>query len=116
MLTEPTKSDKKVAQKLISIALQREVQTILNEYFELLQKWKNETPEDSRGTYNAHYKTVRENNKYLTQQYDMLRPAWYFDAITNLLANKILTEHDLADFSDQVKNELITLAKRRKEY
>jgi hypothetical protein len=116
MLTEPTKSDKRVAQTLISIALQRDVQTILNEYLELLRKWKNENPEDSRDIYNAHYKAVKENNKYLTQQYDMLRPSWYFDAIINLLANKILTEQDLTDFSDQVKNELIALAKRRKEY
>ncbi len=111
MLNEFSKTDKKAARRAIDIALQRDFNRILNEYYELLSKWKVEKSEDNRQAYGTLYKAVRDNDKYIARRYDSLSGSQYFNTVVSLLIDEVLFETDLTDFSDEAKQHLLAVAR-----
>lgn len=115
MIDDFSKADKKAARIVIDLAVQRDFNRVLDEYYELLSKWKTEKPADARLTYGSLYKMVRENDKYIAGRYDCLSGSIYFNTITGLLIDEILFEEDLIAFSLEAKQKLLKTAERFKD-
>lgn len=110
-----SKADKKAARAVIDLAIQRDFDRILNEYYKLLSKWKTEKPLDNRLTYGSLYGAVRENDKYIARRYDGLSGSRYFNTIVGLLIDGVLSEGDLTDFSLEAKQDLLKAARLLKD-
>ena len=53
------------------------------------------------------YKTVITNDKYIAKVYNDLRGSTYMSIIQGLLANKVLSEQDLVEFSEETRNDIL---------
>ena len=103
-------ADKKAARIVINLALQRDYNKTLEEYYELLTKWKAEKTTDSQATYLSLYKAIEENDQYISTRYDGLSGSRYFNTIVGLLIDEILSEKDLKDFSPSLREDLLRTA------
>lgn len=107
MIENFTKADKKAARMVIDLALQRDFSRILEEYHELLSKWKAEHPADNSLAYRTFYQAVHNNDQYISKTYDSLTGSRYFTTIVGLLIEGILSERDLAGFSTEARAHLL---------
>ncbi|HPI30066.1 MAG TPA: hypothetical protein PLB59_10535 [Bacteroidales bacterium] len=104
---ELSKKDKKTAREIIEKGLQTEYVKGLKRFDSILQQWKNKTI-DNREAYMQLYESVRKHDKHIARRYDGMTGSKYLMIIAAQLADGILTDADLENFSDEVK-QLIKL-------
>jgi hypothetical protein len=102
-----SKKDKKVARQLIETGLQKEFSTGLNSFYEILHDWKNGKA-DNRTAYHSIFKAVWDFDKHIARRYDGITGSKYFPRVGELLYDKIISETDLNDFSEETKQKLIS--------
>ncbi len=103
---EFSKSEKKVVRQLIETALQRDFEACITDVDNIIQQWKSKRL-DNRKTYQEVFRKVRENDKYIARMYDDITGSRYMMTLQGLLAAKVITEEDLAGFSEKTRNEIL---------
>lgn len=107
---EFSKSEKKIVRQLIETALQRDFEACITDVDNIIQQWKSKKL-DNRKTYQEVFRKVRENDKYIARMYDDITGSRYMMTLQRLLANKVISEDDLAGFSEKTKNEILAIRK-----
>lgn len=110
-----TKSENKLCRAIFEVALQREFARGMNEFAEIINKWKAEKPSDNRESYYSIFTAVKDFDKHIARRYDGMSNSDFYFIIIGLLVDKVITEDDLNGFSDERKAKLLTIAKRREE-
>ena len=103
---ELTKSDKKIARKVIETGLQRDFETSILDIDKIIGRWKKKEL-TNREAYHEIFSKVKENDKYIARVYDDLRGSTYLITIIGLLNNKVLSEADLGEFNEGLRNYLL---------
>jgi hypothetical protein len=103
---ELSKSDKKAARKVIDLGMARELDLGVKEFDALIAKLKEGSATTS-DTYWAISEAYRKHNKKIRQRYGDIRGSTYILTITGLLADKVIHEIDLNEFSPQTREYLI---------
>ena len=101
-----SKSEKKIVRQLIETALQRDYEVCITDVDNIIRQWKSKKL-DNRKTYQEVFRKVRENDKYIARMYDDITGSRYMMTLQGLLANKVISEDDLAGFSEKTKNEIL---------
>ena len=102
------KSEKKVARQVIETGLQRDYEKSIQEMNTIIQAWKMKKLSNQEA-YLKLYKTVMRNDKYIGRMYNDLRGSTYMLTIQGLLANKVLTDTDLQDFSEKTQQDILKI-------
>ncbi len=108
-----SKPDKKVARALIDKGLLIEFTRGLNESKNILDKWAKQEA-DTKETYHTLFGHIQKLNKHIAATYDDLGGSQYFDTVLYLFLRNILTEADIADFSEEVRAEIHRIKDFRK--
>jgi len=95
-----SKKDRKVAAILIEKALQREFVKSLFEADSILHAWK-EKEKDAKEAYHALYKHIEDFEEHISHRYDDRRSSKYLFIIAALLYDKIISEEEIKDFSEE---------------
>ena len=103
-----SKREKKIAREIIEKGLQKEYAKCLNDAYSVLENWKNEKT-DNRETYHLLYQTVKDNDKHIARRYDGMRGSMYIDTILEQLADGIISNDDLKDFTEETQNGISKL-------
>ncbi len=103
---EFSKSEKRVVRQVIETALQRDFEVCIKDVDRLIQEWKSNKL-DNRQAYQEIYRKVKENDKYIARMYDDITGSRYMMTLQGLLAIKVITEDDLAGFSEKTRNEIL---------
>ena len=103
---EFSKNEKKIVRQVIETALQRDFETSIRDLDYIIQRWKNKEL-DNRAAYRELYSKVKTNDKYIARMYDDVRGSTYMLTLQGLLANKVITEDDLGDFSEKTRNDIL---------
>lgn len=99
---ELTKKDKKAARELIEIGLQRDFEDGLVKIEKILCNWRNKSL-DNREAYHTVFKQVDQFNDYIASRYDNITGSHYLTTVVCLMMDKVVTENDLDDFSEEVQ-------------
>lgn len=105
-----SKSDKKVYRKLLDIAIEKEKTNYINDVINTIDQYKNNQL-DFKETYHQIYKKVIENDKRVARRYDNISGAHYFDKILDFYANGLISEEEIKELSELVREKLIQLKK-----
>ena len=99
---ELSKKDKKAAREVIEKGLQREFIKGLGSFDKIISEWKNKTL-DNRDAYLKLYKRVVSFDKHIGRRYDYVTGSKYLFTVASQLADGVITEDDLNDFSPEAK-------------
>lgn len=107
---EFTKSEKKIVRQVIETGLQRDYESSILDLDKIIQHWKSKEM-TNREAYMELYSKVKENDKYIARMYNDMRGSTYMLIIQGLLSNKVISETDLSEFSDQTKRDILEIRK-----
>ncbi len=103
-----SKREKKIAREIIEKGLQVEFAKALYDADTVLQNWKSKET-DNRTAYHKLYKTVKDNDKHIARRYDGMTGSRYIDTIAAQLADGIISNDDLKEFTEETQNEISKL-------
>ncbi len=69
---EFSKSEKKIARKIIETGLQRDYESSIRDLEKIILRWKSNDL-TNKEAYQELYRTVKENDKYIARMYDDMR-------------------------------------------
>jgi hypothetical protein len=103
-----SKSDKKIYHKLHDIALEKDMTKYNNDVIKIIEKYKKNQL-DFKETYLKIYEKVTQNDKKVAWRYDGISGSHYFNKILEFYANDLITEEDIQELSEDVRNRLIQI-------
>jgi hypothetical protein len=106
---ELSKKDKKTAREIIEKGLQKEFAKGLFDADTILNDWKNKS-KNNRETYHSLYQHIIDFDKHIARRYDEMTGSKYLFIIAGQLRDDVISENDLADFSDEVKQAIKLIA------
>lgn len=122
---ELTKADKKLCRQLMHVAIERECEKFVKDIqklasksipmSELNQPYQEENGHHVQGPWHKRYidifRKVQIFDKHIAQRYDGVSGSSYIQCILDLYCNGIITDEDIAPFSEEPRNLLINLKK-----
>lgn len=123
---ELTKSDKKLCRQLIHIGIERECEQFVNKMQQLASKpipareleqpYAEENGQAVEGPwhkrYIALYRKVMNFDKHIANRYDGITGSRYLDCVLSLYCDDIITDDEIANFSDAPANYLVMFKQR----
>jgi hypothetical protein len=106
---ELSKKDKKTARGIIEKGLQKEFAKGLFDADTILNDWKN-TSKNNRESYHLLYNHIIDFDKHIAGRYDEMTGSKYLFIIAGQLRDNVISENDLIDFSDKVKQAIKLIA------
>jgi hypothetical protein len=106
---ELSKKDKKTAREIIEAGLQKEFVKGLFDADSILTEWKNKAI-DNREAYHSLYKQITGFDKHIARRYDDIRGSTYLFIIAAQLRDGIISENDLNEFSEEVRQAIQRIA------
>lgn len=105
MHSEFTKKDNKLSRELINIAVEREFAVGLGNAGEIISQWQNKDI-DVRDAYYKLFDHLKRFDKQISKRYDALKNSDFPLVISVLLNEKVITEEEIVDFSEDAKRIL----------
>lgn len=104
-MVDLTKSEKKIARRLIDKALNKDYINGMEKIKKLIHRWE-EDPSEPQKSYFALYQAVKRHDKALGRRFNGLTGSHYFTCIVNCFADGLLPEEDLDQFPDGLKEKI----------
>lgn len=111
---EFNKSEKKLARLLIDKGVETEFKNSLQEVDEIITQWKKGAI-DNRAAYYKMFKTVSDNDKWISRRYDGMTGGRYLLTVASIYADGQVTAEDIEGFSEETKAVLNRWAEVSKE-
>ena len=102
MYYELNKREKKIARQLIDKGLDVAYANALAAAGAIIENWRNLKPAN-RDTYLALYKEIDKHNEAIALRYNSLGGSKYLGVVVELFTEKMITQNDIDDFSDETK-------------
>ncbi len=104
-----TKSQKKVARKVMDKGLKNHYQRTLSEVKAILEKPSSDNLEEVKDKYLKLYNCVIDNDKNIGRIYDDKGGSRWVEIMILQLANGVIKEEDLQDFNQEIQDIIISL-------
>ena len=109
-IMELSNKDKKVARAILERGLLKEFAKGLLDADSVLHDWKiNER--NNRDSYHLLYKTITDFDEHIAKRYDGMTGSKYALIIAEQLIDGMITEEDLSEFSEGVKQAILQFVK-----
>jgi hypothetical protein len=106
---ELSKNEKKIARAIIEKGLQQEFATGLQKFYHILSEWKT-SKKDNKESYYSIFKAVKNFDKHIARRYDDMSGSDYIFVIASQLADKIISDADIQEFSEQTQQQIKLLS------
>lgn len=97
-----SKKDKATLRALIEKGVQAEYTHALAEVETVLKQWRDGAL-DNRDAYQAMYRSIQENNKFIARRYDYVTGSRYVLTVAGIYRDKQITDDDLSGLSEEVR-------------
>ena len=106
-LTMPdlTKREKKIARDAIEKGVLAEFKVSLGEAETIIKEWRN-SQLDNRQAYHKLFKAIADQDKHISRRYDGMRGSRYLLTVAAIFYDGYITEEDIKDFSEEVKEQI----------
>ena len=106
---ELTKSQKKIARRIIETGLQREYEVGVRKLDRIISRWKSEDL-NNRDAYMELYESLTSHDKHIARRYNRMTGSWYLHIIAAQLADKVITVEELSDFPEDIRQKIYLLS------
>ena len=106
---ELTKSQKKIARRIIEMGLQREYEAGIKKLDTIISGWKREEI-DNRNAYMKLYRSLTSHDKHIARRYNRMSGSWYLYIIAAQLADKVIVIEELNDFPEDIRQKIYLLS------
>lgn len=104
-----SKSQKKIARKIIGMGLQREYVHGLEKVDKAISEWKS-GKYPNRDAYLNMFDIVQKHDKIISRRYDFMTGSKYVYIIASQLADGIISREELSEFDEDVQQSIIFLS------
>jgi len=104
-MVDLTKSEKKIARRMIDKALNQDYINGMEKIKKLIHKWEEDSSEPQK-SYLALFQALKSHDKALGRKFDGLTGSHYFTCIVNCFTDGLLHEEDLDQFPDELKEKI----------
>lgn len=111
MYYELTKKEKKIARECIDKSLDAAFKEGLENSEAVIREWRQGKFSTNKEAYHKLYKTLTDKDDAIVRRYDGLKGSRYLVTVAQLFFEKVITEDDIKDFSDQTKAVIRFFAK-----
>jgi hypothetical protein len=103
MYYELTKKEKKVARACIDKGLDTAFKEGLEKSEMVISDWQQRKFSSNKEAYQKLYKTLTDKDDAIARRYDGLTGSRWLLTVAQLFSEKVITEDDIAGFSDETK-------------
>jgi len=111
MYYELSKREKKIARVCIDKGLDTAFKTGLENSETVISEWRLGKFSSDREAYHKLYKVLTDTDDAISERYDGLTGSKWLITVAQLFAEKIITEDDIKDFSDETKGVINSFVK-----
>ena len=104
-----TKSQKRIARRIIETGLQREYEAGIKEFDLIISRWKGEEL-NSRDAYMELYESLTSHDKHISRRYNRMTGSRYLPILAEQLANKVIAAEELSDFPEDIRQKIFLLS------
>jgi hypothetical protein len=103
MYYELSKKEKKIARECIDKGLEAAFKEGLGKSEVVIKDWRQGTFSSNKEAYHKLYKAITDNDDAISRRYDGLTSSRYLVTVAQLFLEKVITEDDIKEFSDETK-------------
>ena len=103
MYYELSKKEKKIARECIDKGLEAAFKEGLEKSELVVNDWRQGKFSSNKEAYHDLYKTITNQDDAISTRYDGLTGSRYLVTVAQLFLEKVITEDDIKDFSDETK-------------
>jgi hypothetical protein len=103
MYYELTKKEKKIARECIDKGLDAAFKEGLEKSEVVISNWRQGKFSSNKEAYYKLYKTLTDKDDVIGRRYDGLTGSRWLMTVAQLFSEKVITEDDIAGFSDETK-------------
>lgn len=103
---EFSKTDKKLVRQIIETGLQREFRNGLSKMGKIIKNWETKGT-NNQEAYQNLYKALMNFDKHIARRYDNMSGSKYMLIVASQLNDKVISEDDLNDLSEEAKLAII---------
>jgi hypothetical protein len=111
MYYELTKKEKKVARDCIDKGIEAAFREGLEKSEVVISDWRQGKFSSNKEAYHKLYKTLTDKDDAIGRRYDGLTGSRWLITVAQLFFEKVITEDDIKDFSDETKDIIRSWAK-----
>lgn len=112
MYYDLSKSQKKIARSVMDKGLDHDYQQGLTKADAILDKWKNGSL-NNRDAYMKLFSSIKYTDKTIARRYNNKGGSRWVEVMADQLANGSITEDDISEFNDEVKNRILIFSGKR---
>jgi adenylate kinase family enzyme len=113
MYYDLTKAEKKIDRMVMDKGPDVHYRRSLEMVDEIISRWKSGGYEDNRKAYMEMFKTVDKNDDRIADVYNNKGGSRYVEIMAMQLADGVITEEDLSEFSERTREVIMFLAGKR---
>lgn len=106
---ELTKSQKKIARRIIDTGIQREYEAGIVKLDRIISRWKSKEL-NNHDAYMELYGSLTGHDKHIGRRYDRITGSRYLYIIATQLADKVIDVEELSDFPENIRQSIFLLA------
>jgi hypothetical protein len=107
-----TKSQKKIARRVMDKGLDNDYQRGLKKAADIIERWKNEVF-DNKDAYMKLYECINDTDDIIDDRYDGKGGSRWVEVMADQLANGVITKEDISEFDEEVQNVILIFAGKR---
>jgi hypothetical protein len=111
MYFDLSKKEKKIARVCIDKGLDAAFKAGLEKSEVVIREWRQEKFSSNKEAYHKLYKALADKDDAIGRRYDGLTSSRYLITVAQLFSDKVITEDDIKDFSDETKDIIRSWAK-----
>lgn len=110
MYFELSKSQKKIARKVMDKGLDNHYRKALSDVKSIIEKWESGAFESNKDAYMKLFKTVESNDNNLARTYNDTGGSRWVEVMSLQLRQGVITLEDLSEFDENVRNAIMMLS------
>ena len=107
MYYELSKSQKKIARKVMDRGLDNHYRRALSDIKTIIQKWDDGAFAGNKEAYMQLFQTVDRNDNNIARIYNDKGGSRWVELMVNQLIDGVITEKDLSDFDEDLRNTIL---------
>ena len=112
MYYELSKSQKKIARRVMDKGLDNDYQNGLTEASDIIGEWKSGILNNKEG-YMKLYESITNTDDILADRYNGKGGSRWVEVMADQFANRVITEEDIFEIDEKVKDIIMTFAGKK---
>lgn len=112
MYYDLTKSQKKIARRVMDKGLDTDYQRGLQNAADIVERWQKGAL-NNRDAYMEIFKSINDTDDIIANRYNRKGGSRWVEVMADQLANDVITEEDISEFNEEVQNVIMIFSGKK---